>query len=103
MSRDTQERKNLRQACLNHLDQAERLKKSPSLSSKCETESPTASLSFHQNSHILKTPMSNRSLPTSEKIILLRGSKLHGCVFPEWTSPPKSEEFVLNEDKGKFV
>ena len=42
----------------------------------------------------LKAPVTDESLITNkEKIILLRNSKLHGCVFPPWQGPPASNEF----------
>jgi calpain-7 len=42
----------------------------------------------------LKAPRSDESkYSTREKIILLRSSKLHGCVFPPWQEPPSAEEF----------
>lgn len=43
----------------------------------------------------LKKPKVRRALTTREKIILLEGSKLHGFVFPPWTSPPGWSEFEL--------
>ena len=36
-------------------------------------------------------PVSKRQLTTREKIILMEGSKLHGCIFPPWTHPSSSE------------
>ena len=42
-----------------------------------------------------KKPEVRRALTTREKIILLEGSKLHGFVFPPWTSPPGWSEFEL--------
>lgn len=42
-----------------------------------------------------KKPEVRRALTTREKIILLEGSKLHGYVFPPWTSPPSWSEFEL--------
>jgi hypothetical protein len=38
-------------------------------------------------------PISKRSLPRNEEIILLRDSRLHGNTFPPWKSNPKAEEF----------
>ena len=41
----------------------------------------------------LKAPVSdNTLLTTREKIIVLQGSKFHGCVFPRWEGPPTPEE-----------
>lgn len=33
-------------------------------------------------------PRQTRQLPTSEKTILLRSSRLHGSVFPPWDADP---------------
>ncbi|KAF3770212.1 cysteine proteinase, partial [Cryphonectria parasitica EP155] len=38
-------------------------------------------------------PRLSRELPTSEKTILLRSSKLHGSVFPPWESDPDPAVF----------
>lgn len=35
-----------------------------------------------------KGPRQTRELPTSEKTMLLRSSKLHGNVFPPWDNDP---------------
>lgn len=40
-----------------------------------------------------RNPRQNRELPTSEKTILLRSSKLHGNVFPPWDHDPDSAVF----------
>lgn len=44
-----------------------------------------------------------RALTTREKIILLEGSKLHGFVFPPWTSPPSRSEFELGVGHTLFM
>ncbi|RYP21507.1 hypothetical protein DL767_009241 [Monosporascus sp. MG133] len=41
----------------------------------------------------LKLPRSSRQIPTGEKNILFRGSRLHGNVFPPWESDPDPKEF----------
>ena len=41
-----------------------------------------------------KVPVADETLLTNrEKIILLRSSKIHGCVFPPWKGAPSREEF----------
>lgn len=52
----------------------------------------------------LKSPVSDEShLTNREKIILLRSSKLHGCIFPPWKAPPSAEEFLGSyEDDFEF-
>ncbi|KAK9780575.1 putative Calpain catalytic domain-containing protein [Seiridium cardinale] len=41
----------------------------------------------------LKLPRLARQLPTSEKNILLRGSKLHDNIFPPWEADPDPDDF----------
>jgi len=40
------------------------------------------------------TPQQSRQLPTAEKMILLRSSKLHGSIFPPWESAPGDDIFA---------
>ena len=104
MSSDPQEKKRLRQACSSHLDQAERLKKFCLASSEeGKSNSISATTSSPLSLRVLKLPFSNRVLSTNEKIILLRGSKLHGLVFPEWTTDPICDEFKLGDGNEKFL
>jgi calpain-7 len=42
---------------------------------------------------LLKVPPSERSIPRNETIILLEASKLHGFIFPPWTSDPEDQIF----------
>ncbi len=49
----------------------------------------------------LKAPISTRAITRQEEIILLEGSKLHGFIFPRWTSDPDDsifEEVVNGSD-----
>ena len=41
----------------------------------------------------LEEPVLTRELTTREKIILLEGSRMHGSIFPPWTSPPSTTDF----------
>ncbi|TLD05131.1 uncharacterized protein PgNI_09910 [Pyricularia grisea] len=43
-------------------------------------------------------PGQSRRLPTSEKTIILRSSRLHGHVFPPWEAPPSANNFRLADD-----
>jgi calpain-7 len=38
-------------------------------------------------------PVSQRAITRAEEIILLEGSKLHGFIFPKWTSYPQDSVF----------
>jgi hypothetical protein len=42
----------------------------------------------------LKAPVSQRIISKREEIILLEGSKLHGFIFPQWTSDPDDSIFA---------
>lgn len=46
---------------------------------------------------ILKIPQSKRLTTTTEKIILLEGSKLHGFIFPPWENDP--DDTIFDDDK----
>jgi calpain-7 len=49
---------------------------------------------------ILKAPVSQRKLTTREEVIILESSKLHGFIFPPWTSDPQADSFC-KEGKGE--
>jgi len=50
---------------------------------------------------ILKVPLSTRVVTKSEEIILLESSKLHGFIFPPWTSDPGESAF--DESSGSYT
>lgn len=41
----------------------------------------------------LKAPVSQRAISRREEVILLEGSKLHGFIFPPWSSDPDDAIF----------
>ena len=51
----------------------------------------------------LREPLPSRQLSTREQIILLRSSRLYGCRFPPWQSPPDMAEFELGMDQTMFT
>jgi hypothetical protein len=51
----------------------------------------------------LKEPQSQRKLPTSEQVLLLRAGYLNGFKFPPWTTPPAPSEFELREGEELFL
>ena len=86
----------LNERCGKLLDQAERIKTSKDWPLITNGSPWTGEHKFEDVSiKKLKQPVSTRKLSTREQIILLQGSKLHGCVFPPWKDPPASEEFAL--------
>ena len=83
--------------CRKLLDQAERFKSSESWPT--EVERGTSHGVPHDralHSKELKQPVSTRALSTREQIVLLKGSKMDGCVFPPWSGHPSPEEFELH-------
>jgi calpain-7 len=76
------ERARLRGKCKELLSRAEEIKKSEEW-----PQSKTLGA-------ILKSPLSERAISRSEEIILLEGSKLHGFIFPPWTSDPDDSLFA---------
>lgn len=92
-ARDPSERARLKQKIKDLISQAERLKKAArAVDSVSEIEKR------------LKLPRIVRQLPTSEKNIILRGSKLHGNIFPPWESDPDPDDFsgATFVDKAEF-
>ena len=51
----------------------------------------------------LKEPQSQRKLPTSEQVLLLKAGYLNGFKFPPWTTPPEPSEFELREGEELFL
>lgn len=51
----------------------------------------------------LKEPATRRELTTREKIILLENSRLHGCIFPPWKTPPDPSEFAVKDFQDQFL
>jgi hypothetical protein len=80
-----QERTRLCSKCKQLLVRAEAIK-------KCDTWSPVMTTKAH-----LIGPSSKRSISTTEKIILLEGSKLQGFVFPPWHADPDESTFIDEE------
>lgn len=80
------ERTRLRSRCERLLTRAEEIKK--------------AALWAPSKVHVdlLKAPVSERRLTRSEEMIVLEGSKLHGFIFPPWTSDPDDSVFNRGPD-----
>jgi calpain-7 len=64
------------------------------LTLRAESIKQSASWAPLQSKEIsLKAPVSQRAISKREEIILLEGSKLHGFIFPQWTSDPDDAAF----------
>ena len=51
----------------------------------------------------LAEPQSGRLLSTREKIIVLEGSRLNGCVFAPWSSDPGSSDFAVESPHSRYI
>ncbi|KAH0369205.1 cysteine proteinase, partial [Aureobasidium melanogenum] len=51
----------------------------------------------------LVEPKSDRKLPTSEQILLLKASHLNGFKFPPWTGAPQDSDFELSGGQEHFT
>jgi hypothetical protein len=80
----------LRDKCKQLLSRAEEIKQSPSWIPKISKEI------------YLKAPVSEREISRQEEIILLEGSKLHGFIFPRWTSEPQDSVFEETPEGSSF-
>ncbi len=80
------ERARLRGKCQQLTSRAENIKQS------------TSWTPVHSQEISLKAPVSQRALSKREEIILLEGSKLHGFIFPQWTSDPDNSVFAGDEN-----
>ena len=84
------ERKRLRDKCIELLSRAEDIKKAPVWSPKVYKEVN------------LKVPRSERAISRREEILLLEGSKLHGFIFPPWTTDPADAVFDEMLDGSQY-
>jgi calpain-7 len=80
------ERAKLRNKCLQLTSRAESIKLSNSWPP------------LQSNKISLRAPVSQRPLTKREEIILLEGSKLHGFIFPPWTTDPDDALFAGDEN-----
>jgi len=81
-SSNTLDKKRLSKKCEDLIQKAESLKRpSPARESVKDVE------------RRLKLPRQVRQIPTSEKTILYKNSRLHGNTFPPWESDPDDHYF----------
>lgn len=91
------EKSRLKLKCFEAIDRAEEIKKIDQwpvfdLSRDAKDTSKTL---------ILRAPISIRELHAREKLIILKSSRLHGSVFPQWTQDPQRDDF--NTANGLYV
>lgn len=85
-------KKQLNHECQQLLGKAEKIKAGVTAVEGCKTM---------VNNLVEPTP--SRHLSTREQIILLKGSKVNGVVFPPWDSAPSAKEFELLECESLFM
>lgn len=59
---------------------------------------PMPSKPIANSSMSIQAPIFGHSLSRAEEILLLRGSRLNGIIFPPWKSAPSEDEFHNLED-----
>lgn len=90
------DRVRFRKKCEGLITHAEQLKSSPRATPATTTKATTVITSAsNPNCHV-------RQIPSNERAILLRSSRLHGNIFPPWQSDPVDGTFSLPEGKHVF-
>ena len=104
LASDPKEKKQLSSRVGKLLEDAERIKTNEDWQSVIRIVDPIqGATATRSNSRVLKQPESQRTLPTSEKILLLRVGYLNGFKFPPWTTPPEPSEFDLHDGEELFL
>ncbi|OJD34718.1 calpain-like protease ory [Diplodia corticola] len=115
---DKRQKAGLSSHCQTLLTEAERIKKSPewpaatlpnisslsldSTPSRAPQSSRAISPLTQKPPKIKPEPVSDRALPTSEQILLLKSSKINGSTFPPWKDGPSAADFVLGPGEALF-
>ncbi|EJT72666.1 calpain-7 [Gaeumannomyces tritici R3-111a-1] len=105
------EKNRLKHRCEEVIVFAERLKgprQAPGLATDARKGSRTAAAPGGSGfatacSALPQGPAQSRQLPTSEKTILLRSSRLHGNIFPPWDTSPSDDGFRLSPADGNTL
>jgi hypothetical protein len=113
---DLHQRSNLQQRCESLLDRAEQIKSTvqwpPTLTpspldlshlSLRPTTSPDRSHFTTPTSHSRSEPRPSREPSRTERIIILRNSKLHGFKFAPWETPPDGKTFKCGNNFPDIV
>jgi len=107
LAKDPTEKSQLSKRVQQLLDEADRIKTDPNWKQvlRASHTSPNGTTASKQTSsgRALKEPVSSRTLPKSEQILLLKASLLNGFKFPPWDTPPAAKEFALGEDGELYV
>lgn len=93
------------------LQEAERIKTSKDWRQRQSAMPDGSEPSSHVNAvsqtavstRVLPEPISQRTLPKSEQILLLKAGYLNGFKFPPWTNPPTPGEFELRDGEALYL
>lgn len=83
-------KRQLNHECQQLLQKAEKIKAGPAKAKAAAADGRQKRMVTN-----LTEPSPTRRLSTREQIILLKGSKLYGGIFPPWNSAPSAKEFEL--------
>ncbi|KAK1640275.1 PALB protein [Colletotrichum phormii] len=91
------DRSRFRKKCAGLISLAEKLKSSPKTASSSLTQTTAATITSASNPscHV-------RHVPSNERTILLRSSRLHGNIFPPWQAEPNDDNFSLSQGQNVF-
>ncbi|EXF85444.1 PALB protein [Colletotrichum fioriniae PJ7] len=91
------DRSRLRRKCAGLISLAEKLKSSPKTASPSLAQPTVATITSTSNPscHV-------RHVPSNERTILLRSSRLHGNIFPPWQAEPGVDNFSLSQGQKVF-
>ena len=101
LASDSEQKTAISKRCKFLLNQAEKIKQDPDWQPLGQHRPSRSFVS--SNIQKLNEPLSSRQRSTSEKIILLKASKLDGSTFPEWDGPPASSQFEPRLDQTLFL
>ncbi|OHF00572.1 PALB protein [Colletotrichum orchidophilum] len=90
-------RSHFRRKCAGLITLAEQLKSSPKTASPPLAQTKAAAITSASN-----TSCHVRHIPSNERTILLRSSRLHGNIFPPWQTDPDDDNFSLLQGQSVF-
>lgn len=95
ISQDSETKRSMRKKSEFFLDEAQRIKHVSEWVPRSEIDV----------TRVLKLvePKSDRKLPTSEQILLLKASHLNGFKFPPWTGAPQNSDFQISDGQERFT
>lgn len=102
---DDATKRQLNRKCRDLLGKAEQIKAAETCLQYVNGEGSGCSITNSKSNAALKLkePLPKRNLSIREQIILLKGSKLYGSLFPPWASPPSPLEFELQNGESRYM